>query len=148
MRALLTELIKLADGMNNHIFRSSHLHLRDIITKQRFYTIEINILLVAWITANITIHLQPPGFLAASFSSCVVTLPSASCTEHCLSGHAWRCVCACLYLCMCAPPLPTSRDKGGPTRERLEVSVKTQTDTGRWRKRRETGKARRIGREE
>lgn len=93
--------------------------------------------MVAWIKANITIHLQPPAFLAASFSSCVVTLPSASCTEHCLSGHAWRCICACLYLCMCAPLLPTSRNKGGPTRERLEVSVKTPTDTGRWRKRRD-----------
>ncbi len=60
------------------------------------------IFLDMWIERNIRIHLKPPVSLslslclfAVSLSSCVVTLPSASCTEHCLSGHAWLCICVC-----------------------------------------------------
>lgn len=53
-------------------------------------------------------HLSLPRF-----SSRVVTLPSPSCAEHCLSAHAWRCIRVCLcfrWVCVCA--LPTSQDKG------------------------------------
>ncbi len=43
----------------------------------------------------------PVCLFVARFSSCVVTLPSASCTEHCLSGHAWLFIWVCLCLCVC-----------------------------------------------
>lgn len=68
-------------------------------------------------------------------SSCVVTLPSATCTKHCLSGHAWRRLCACLFFCVCAcvEALPTSQDKRSVGGGGWHTHTHT-TNTGRWMK--------------
>lgn len=92
-------------------------------------------------------HLSLPRF-----SSRVVTLPSPSCAERCLSAHAWRCIRVCLcfrWVCVCARCQP-AKTKEGAARERLEVSVAARTHTSvlaeeEWKKSRQTKRKRRKG---